>query len=159
MTMPRWLSESPRIPHCFSGQLCASASSVHQNPQACFCRAVFQQLVAPPQLQDSALPVELHEVPVCPPLHPVKVPADGCMVSQPMSPLSKSSMNLLRVHSTPLSRPLMENNIGFSSDTWVTQLAIDFQLFFTLLIHLPKLTTNLSSLTPYEKQHYYKLLQ
>lgn len=58
--------------------------AVHQDPQVLLCQPAFQpqhgpvHAVVPPWVQDSAFPfVELHEVPLCPLLQPVKVPLNS----------------------------------------------------------------------------------
>lgn len=69
-------------PHCCKGTLPAHVQpGVPQEPQLHFCRAAFQlgdsQHVlglVPPQIQDLALLVELHEVPISPLLQSAEVP-------------------------------------------------------------------------------------
>lgn len=118
---------------------------IHQNLQALFCEAAFQ-LDSPQNItvgglnashvQDDVLPfAELHEIPVCPFLQPVKVPLDGAQPPAASATATACHQQTCWGCTVPLSRSLkMLNSIGHSIRDWGTPLATGLQLELVPLI-------------------------
>lgn len=83
---------------------------VYDDPQVIFCKASFQLFDLQPILLNRVIPplvqdfVELRKIPTCPPLQAVAV-LDGSTSGLSTTPPNYVlSINLLRIHSVPLSK-------------------------------------------------------
>lgn len=143
-----WCSPGGCWPFWPPGHTAASCSA-WSTCSALFYQAAFQLVrppeqymgVTPPRMQDFAFPsAELHEIPVCPFLQPVKVSLNwaqlGVLSTNP--PSMESPANKLRLHSVPSPRSFrMLNSARPSIRLWGIPPRADLQLNLVVPIPIP----------------------